>query len=162
MTGNHMAKHLDELKTRKKTSPKSEGRELAKDEPQPISVVDCPPELGPVARQEWDRLAGALTALGRLTIFDRATLAAYCNAYALWLEAVDALQKYGSVMKSPSGYPVQSMYLSIVNKQVEIMVRIATEFGFTPASRRRLPTPSKGDDAWLELQPLDGSDLEPW
>jgi phage terminase small subunit len=43
---------------------------------------------------------GALTAVERLTTFDRAALAAFCNAYALWLEAVDGLQKYGTVMKS--------------------------------------------------------------
>jgi hypothetical protein len=37
-----------------------------------------------------------------------------------------------------NGHPVQSLYLSIVNRQVEIMTRIASEFGFTPASRSRL------------------------
>jgi P27 family predicted phage terminase small subunit len=71
------------------------------------------------------------------------------------------LQKYGSVMKAPSGFPVQSPYCSIANKQLEIMMRIASEFGFTPASRRRLPTPSKDDDAWLELRSLDDLGLEP-
>jgi len=156
-----MVKLRDEPKTQKKTQGNSEGRELALDGPQPLAVVDCPPELGPMARQEWDRLAGALTAAGRLTIFDRAPLAAYCNAYALWLEAQDALQKYGSVMKSPNNYPVQSLYLSIANKQVEIMLRIASEFGFTPASRRHLPRPSEGGDPWLELQSLDDLDLKP-
>jgi phage terminase small subunit len=33
------------------------------------------------------------------------------------------------------GYPTQSPYLTQANKQFEIMMKIATEFGFTPASR---------------------------
>jgi P27 family predicted phage terminase small subunit len=154
-----VAKHRDEAKAQKKTSSNSESRELAKDEPKTIPVVECPPELGTVARQEWDRVAGALTAVGRLTVFDRAALAAYCNAYALWLEAVDALHKYGTVMKAPSGFPVQSLYVSIANRQVEIMIRIAAEFGFTPGSRSRLPTTSKSDP-WLEIPRLEDFDFK--
>jgi P27 family predicted phage terminase small subunit len=148
-----VAKHR-EPKSQKETSGNSESRELAKEEPKAIPVVECPPELGPVARQEWDRIAGALTAVGRLTVLDRAALAAYCNAYALGVEALDAIQRYGAVMKSPSGFPVQSIYVSIANRQVEIMIRIAGEFGFTPASRSRLPTTSKSDP-WLEIPRLE-------
>ena len=43
-------------------------------------------------------------------------------------------------MKSPSGYPLQSPYVSIATKYAGIMTRIASEFGFTPASRARLPS----------------------
>jgi P27 family predicted phage terminase small subunit len=153
-----VAKHR-EPKSQKETSGNSESRELAKEEPKAIPVVECPPELGPVARQEWDRIAGALTAVGRLTVLDRALLAAYCNAYAQWLEAVEALEKYGAVMKSPSGYPVQSIYVSIANRQVEIMIRIAAEFGFTPASRSRLPMTSKSDP-WLDIPRLEDFDFK--
>jgi hypothetical protein len=45
-----MAKHLDDPNTQSN----SESRELAKDQPKLLAIVDCPPELGPVARQEWD------------------------------------------------------------------------------------------------------------
>ena len=45
------------------------------------------------------------------------------------------------MIKSPSGYPVQSPYIAIANRQAEIMIRIASEFGFTPASRSRISTP---------------------
>jgi phage terminase small subunit len=64
-------------------------------------------------------------------------------AYALWAEAIEATQKYGTMVKSPSGYPVQSPYVSIANRQTEIMMRIASEFGFTPASRSRIAAPSE-------------------
>ena len=119
-------------------------RPLNPDEPKPEpQVPECPTELGPVARQEWDRLAAELCALKILTALDRAALAAYCNAYGLWAEAIESIQKYGTMVKSPSGYPIQSPWVSIANRQAEIMMRIASEFGFTPASRSRISTPAR-------------------
>jgi hypothetical protein len=35
------------------------------------------------------------------------------------------------MVKSPTGYPIQSPYLAIANRQAELMIRIASEFGFT-------------------------------
>ena len=60
------------------------------------------------------------------------------SAYALWAEAIEAIQKYGTMVKSPTGFPIQSPYISIANRQAEIMIKIASEFGFTPASRGRI------------------------
>jgi len=116
-------------------------RPLNLTEPRPEPVIpDCPAELGPAGRAEWDRLCHQLGTLNLLTSLDRAALAAYCGAYALWAEATEAIQKYGAMVKSPSGYPIQSPYVSIANRQAEIMMRIAAEFGFTPASRSRIAT----------------------
>jgi P27 family predicted phage terminase small subunit len=118
-------------------------RPLNMNEPEPEPVIpECPSELGPVAQREWNRLVGELAALRMITNLDRAALAAYCAAYALWAEATQAIQKYGAMVKSPSGYPMQSPYIAIANRQTEIMMRIASEFGFTPASRSRISTPS--------------------
>jgi P27 family predicted phage terminase small subunit len=124
-------------------------------------ILECPPELGPVARQEWDRIVGELTSLGVLSSFDRGPLAAYCTAYALWLEVTEAVQKYGAMIKSPNGYPTQSPYLSTVNRQAEIMLRIASEFGFSPASRSRIFSYSQKNSMLLENvdKPDDG---RPW
>jgi P27 family predicted phage terminase small subunit len=118
-------------------------RPLNAHEPEPAPAVpDCPSELGPVAQREWERLAGELGKLRIITHLDRGALASYCGAYALWAEAMEQIQKYGSMVKSPSGYPQQSPYLAIANRQAEIMMRIASEFGFTPASRSRISAPS--------------------
>jgi P27 family predicted phage terminase small subunit len=72
------------------------------------------------------------------------------NAYALWIEAIEAVQKYGAMIKSPNGYPTQSPYLATVNRQAEIMMRIASEFGFTPASRSRIFSYSQNKSILLE------------
>ena len=133
-------------------------RPLNANEPRPeIVTPDCPIELGPVARREWDRLVTELAPLRILTNLDVVALASYCGAFALWVEATEAIGKYGAMVKSPSGYPIQSPYISIANRQVEIMMRIASEFGFTPASRSRISTPAASEPSLFDLltQPKD-------
>ena len=105
---------------------------------EPVPILECPPELGPAARQEWERIVAELIAKGVLSRFDRGPLAAYCTAFALAMEAAEMVHKHGAMIKSPNGFPMQSPYLSHLNQQVATMMRIATEFGFTPASRSRI------------------------
>lgn len=128
-------------------------------------IVDCPPELGPIARQEWDRIVPLLVAADRVTGLDRGILAVYCVAYATWLDATVTIQTYGTIMKTSNGHPMQSPAVSIANQNAEVMVRIAVQFGFTPASRLRLPRCSKaGESSWFdELPTADelGADLKP-
>jgi P27 family predicted phage terminase small subunit len=127
-------------------------RPLNEQEPRPDPIVpDCPPELGPAAQREWARLVGELSSLNMITRLDRAALATYCGAYALWAEATVAIQKFGAMVKSPTGYPMQSPYISIANRQAEIMMRIASEFGFTPASRSRISVPQQSDLPLFDL-----------
>jgi hypothetical protein len=71
-----------------------------------------------------DSHVGELSSLNMVTKLDRAALATYCGAYALWAEATEAIQKFGAMVKSPTGYPMQSPYISIANRQAEIMMRI--------------------------------------
>jgi P27 family predicted phage terminase small subunit len=123
-------------------------------EPRPASVVPaCPPCLGDEARKEWKRLSKELGKLGLLTGLDRGLLAAYCQAQALWVEAVSSIERYGTMVKSPNGFPMQLPYVAVANKQVDIMVRIASEFGMTPSSRTRIrvgeTTPEDPFEAFL-------------
>jgi phage terminase small subunit len=55
------------------------------------------------------------------------------------------------MIKSPTGFPIQSPYLATANRQAEIMMRIASEFGFTPASRSRIATPAKAAPTLFDL-----------
>ena len=130
--------------------------------PTPIRELEYPPELPPLAREEWDRIVGELIVLGVLSKFDRGPLAVYCGAYAIWAEAMDALQKYGTMMKSPNGHPVQSPYVAIVNRQADMMMRIAGEFGFTPAARSRNFSYSKSNSMLLEIECKAKDELDKW
>jgi P27 family predicted phage terminase small subunit len=138
---------MRQRKAKSKGGKKSDQNKLPA---KPARILECPAELAPVARQEWNRIAGELTRLGVLSSFDRAALAAYCTAYALWLEAAEMVQKHGAMIKSPRGFPIQSPYLSTLNRQAEIMIRLASEFGFTPASRSRSFSFSKSNSMLLE------------
>ena len=118
-------------------------------------IVECPSILTELAREEWDRLAPLLAKAGRLTPLDRGPLALYCNAFAAWVEAETAIQAVGAIIKSPSGYPQVSPYVSIAQKNAELMIRIAGEFGFTPASRNRLPKPPSSNPYFLDVKPIE-------
>ena len=108
-------------------------------EPQPPSEMpNCPPHLSPVARDEWARLAQVLFDIGVLALTDRAALAAYCQAYGRWVEAEERLAETPMLIKAPSGYVQQSPWLSVANKQLELMGRFMAELGLTPAARSRI------------------------
>jgi P27 family predicted phage terminase small subunit len=139
-------------------------RALNANEPKPTGIPSCPRHLSAAAKQEWKRISRELIAIGLLTKIDRAALAAYCAAYARWIEAEDNVAKFGHVVKAPSGYPIQNPYLSIANTCLDQIRKFATEFGLTPASRSRLQisaAPATTNDEWSQLfgnQALDVPD----
>src|SRR5436190_18644525 len=144
----------------KQKSDRTASKAISAGQRAPTRILECPRELGPVARLEWDRIVGEPTSLGVLSSFDRGPLAAYCVAYALWIEAIEGIQTYGAMIKSPNGFPMHSPYLSAANKQLEIMMRIASEFGFTPASRSRIFSYAKRKSMLLEAEEEDSNELE--
>ncbi|WP_254919259.1 phage terminase small subunit P27 family [Oceanicola sp. 22II-s10i] len=118
--------------------PKPSPRANAHKGSQLDALPRCPAHLNATARREWRRLAGPLYDAGILTVADRAALAAYCQAYARWVEAEEYLRKTPPLIKTPSGYVQQSPWLSIANKQLEIVGRYMAELGLSPAARTRL------------------------
>jgi len=123
--------------TRKSASTKLPARPEANAAPE--LLLECPPELSPAAKKEWDRLLLELPRAVKLKNLDRTVLAVHCESIAMWQDAIANIQKYGAVMKSPNGYPVQSPYVAIANQQVAQIIKTATELGLSPASRTRVP-----------------------
>jgi len=108
----------------------------------------APKHLDKVAAAEWRRMVELLYSAKQITKLDQSCLELYCTAYSVWRKASDELQKHGLLVKAPSGYPIQSPYLPIVNKQQGILVKLLAEIGGTPSSRSRLPgskEPEKDD-----------------
>jgi phage terminase small subunit len=64
-------------------------------------------------------------------------------------------------VKSPNGYPIQSPYIAIADRQAEIMLRIASEFCFTPASRSRIATPSPAEPSLFDMMEYESPDDPP-
>jgi P27 family predicted phage terminase small subunit len=54
------------------------------------------------------------------------------------IEAELKLKETPVLLKTPSGYVQQSPWLSISNKQLELMAKFMAELGLTPAARTRL------------------------
>jgi P27 family predicted phage terminase small subunit len=136
-------------------------RQLNAFEPKPDPAMpSIPAHLSEEAKAEWIRVAAELESLGLLTNIDRAALAGYCQAYADWVEAEGQLRRFGKVIKTPTktvtkrtkagetvetkgGFPMQSPFLAIRNKALELMHKYLVEFGMTPSSRSRVHVSGK-------------------
>ena len=114
-------------------------RPLNLHEPRPrVRLPQAPSHLGPEAKKEWRRLGRLLVSMGVMTEADAGALALLCTSWARWIEAEEQLRRYGIVIKSPSGYPIQSPYLSIARQAMAEVRSLLSEFGLTPASRSRV------------------------
>ncbi|MBF4014832.1 phage terminase small subunit P27 family [Burkholderia pseudomallei] len=113
-------------------------RPLQRNEPRPSLNVTMPDWLSPDAAKHWPAIAEQLHQVGLLTAIDVTALGLYCEAFARWKDANARIVKYGTVIKSPNGYPIQSPYLAIANKAHEQMTKLLAEFGMTPSSRSRV------------------------
>jgi P27 family predicted phage terminase small subunit len=102
------------------------------------AIPDCPEELSDAAKDEWQRIAQELYDMGLLSRVDRAALATYCQAWGTWIEAQASLRQYGTVIRSPNGFPMPSPYLAIANKAFEQLKAMLVEFGMSPSSRTRV------------------------
>jgi P27 family predicted phage terminase small subunit len=123
---------------------------LPKNEPEfekLAGIPDAPDFLSKPAQNEWRRAAAELYPVGLLTKVSIPALEMYCMEYAVWFEAQENLQKHGFLMKSPTGFPMQSPYLAIMNRAMVESRKWMQEFGATPSSQARVSVkPVKKDD----------------
>jgi phage terminase small subunit len=59
------------------------------------------------------------------------------------------------VMSPVQKIPIQNPYLPIVNRQMLLMLRAASELGFTPCSRARIDAaspPTSANGAWDDVE----------
>jgi len=124
-------------------------RKINNSEPRPpAKKPPCPRHLQGEARKEWNRMSKQLFALGLLTQVDRAALAAYCQAWADWVNANEQLARInatdgGMITLTEKGYPVVSPWWNISITAAKQMKSFLTEFGMTPGSRARLSVDRK-------------------
>jgi P27 family predicted phage terminase small subunit len=82
---------------------------------------------------------------GLLRHLDASLLAVWVVAEDMHREAALKVAKFGMLVQSPKQRtPIQSPYLPIINRQAEIMMRAASELGFTPTSRSRITLGGEG------------------
>lgn len=125
-------------------------RPFNRNEPKPKpDMPTCPSHLCAAGKAEWKRVAHGMKALGMLTRLDRAVLAGYCNAYGRWAEAERKLSEMPMLLKMPSGYIQQNPWVTIANKQMELMLKFGSELGLSPTTRSRVSVAPTTSRPWL-------------
>lgn len=115
-------------------------RKLNRQAPQPTGNLRRPAHLGTYARGAWDRIIAAMP--DKLyTPVERDLLAAYCEAADLHRRAVLAVRKEGEIAYGEKGAPYQNPWISIQNKQAQLLVTIGGRLGLDPVARSTLTVP---------------------
>ena len=130
-------------------------RTINRDEPRPEPIApDVPPELtDPVAIGEWRTTIVPAIAIRQVTAADRLMAISYCELWATWRsQLADAAKHAHVVAVGKDGRPTQNPARNAANKTLTLLLRVASDLGFSPASRSRVRVASgdgSGDD--LEL-----------
>ena len=138
-----------ELKVLRMTAKKA-AELVRKITPTPGPLIDPPDWLTLEQKEEW-RYAIENAPRNVLKKIDKAVLAGFIIAADTHRKASVAMAQTELLVKSPTqGLPLQNPYLPIVNRQMVLMTRVASELGFTPCSRARIdaggvPTPVASD-----------------
>lgn len=103
----------------------------------------APPSiLGKDGQDEWNRVAPQVWSRGTLNETDHSNLLAYCQKVEEYLHCVKHVQKNGYVEvghnKKGDAYYLVNPHVLIGNKALAFIIKISTEFGFTPSSRTRI------------------------
>jgi P27 family predicted phage terminase small subunit len=124
-------------------------RPINRNEPQPTrpeAVPEPPGYLLPYATEEWRRLAPELWHMGVLTVLDLTVFAAYCQAYARWRLAEEALARmtardsvtHGLLVKTIEGNVRRNPLTKVAADAARDMVTYAGQFGMGAAARARI------------------------
>ena len=115
-------------------------------EPQGPEQLPAPPSfLSDDAKSEWHRLIAEMVRLRLVTAIDISLFACYCESFAHWKIAVEALNRMrakdpvmaGLLIKDRDA-PRQNPLVRIVRNAGDHMLRCAAEFGLTPIARARI------------------------
>jgi len=113
-------------------------------EPRYTAAMPAAPEwLGEVAKAEWHRVSGPLTAAGVATGVDYAVLVAYCQAWEEFVLATKTLNFEGRYIATNVGHPAL-----VQQRQSMMQIRsYAQELGMTPASRSKVSGNAVADES---------------
>ena len=105
------------------------------DEPAPgDGPPDCPSKNKEV-RDIWDYTVRHMDAMGIVATVDRDMLHAYCVAVVAFREAVDIVEKDGSIITSSHGGLVRHPACAAIKENAMLMKGFASHFGLSPSAR---------------------------
>jgi P27 family predicted phage terminase small subunit len=114
-------------------------RPLNLDEPIPQGDLTEPPDwFTPAHVTVWQAALKAAPA-GLLKELDRSVLVVWVTACVLHADAITKVSATGSVVRHPvTGAPIPNPYVQVAKQNAELMLRAASEMGFSPVSRSRV------------------------
>lgn len=93
-----------------------------------------------------------LADLGLLATIDRALISAYCQCWAMYVEAIKDVQQNGMTFETEKGYVGQRPAVAIAARMLEKMNQLSAKFGFTPSDRSKMAMPElKDEDPFAEF-----------
>lgn len=113
-------------------------RKLPENEPKPAGNLSAPPSyLGAEEKKEWKFLIKNAP-FGLLKHLDTAVLEIFVIARIQHRIAVRELASEGQNIETSNGNIIQNPRVGVMNRQAEIMLKAASQMGFTPASRSKV------------------------
>lgn len=116
-------------------------------EPRPVEDLEAPPDHFCAEQREVWEYAISHAPRGLLKMLDRSVLEVWVGAYVLHRAAVALALGDGPVVEAGNRGQIVNPALNAASKQAQIMLRAASELGFSPSSRPRI---SITDDAGEE------------
>ena len=120
---------------------------LSKPEPTPPPGDPVRPDwLDELGREKWPELCESLRSMGLLAKTDVDAIAAYCQAYSEYRQAVAFMHQHGRVIfqrdakgKIKASRPVA--HVAIANRAQDFMRRFWIDYGLTPSARGSISIP---------------------
>jgi P27 family predicted phage terminase small subunit len=129
---------------------------INENEPKPAPVMPkMPTWLDTEARKEWKRIGPDLLAKGVITEWDMVAFANYCSVYGRLVRAEKEMKKLiklvgpkAYIIQTPTGTKQTNPYIWVINKCIEQLRSLGSEFGLTPSSRTKIKVEKDdpGDD----------------
>lgn len=117
----------------------------------PLEKIPPPPSyFGPVAVREWNELLPMLKAAKVLEAVDLPQLRMYCHAIQMAEDAADQLKNgYTDQITNKGGhtYDVPSPMLKVLNDANQVIIKVASKFGFDPVARMKVVATGKEKQA---------------
>ena len=113
-------------------------RKLNKDEPKPDGNLKTAPRgLSESQKKIWDKYIGRIP-VGLLKLVDEMLFVRWVVATDVYMRARIKVDE-GLIIKTEVNHNlIPNPYLSVMNRQADIMLKLESEMGFTPSSRSRL------------------------
>jgi P27 family predicted phage terminase small subunit len=105
-------------------------------EPQPMEGIPrCHIDASPAVHEVWDYTIEQLKHMNIITLADRDTLYAYCEAVAQHREVSLRLANEGFAVRGMNGGMVKNPLIQIQRDAATLIRSFAQEFGLTPSAR---------------------------